>query len=173
MGSSDVGLPCWMCLTNPIGYRSRSQKLTTLSSSMVTCLPHLVLWGCWQSQGRLQSACRLAGPEVYAVPQLCVTQWLPYHTIKDKTREPTAYVFRKHKCFPASRSHKFLQTITDTPSLLVWTADKLLLAIQTLLPRDILAIFNLHKSCFPEIRLLSYPLFWAGAALPQRKSDIR
>lgn len=138
MGPSNAGPPCWMWLTTPAGYRSRSQKLTSLSSLMVTRLPHLMLRGCEDADSpgaafRVLAGGRARGPgsEAHAAAQLCVTQRLPHHAIKDKTREPMAYVFRKHKCFPASRSQEFLQTITDTPSLLVWTGDKLLLAIQT------------------------------------------
>lgn len=169
-------------MDNPTKFTCWAQQDTEtnmVSATESVCLPCVmfscVLWGCWRSHSLPSKCLSIAGPaellvQRVAVLHLFIIQRLLYHTISKlkKIYKPTAYLFWKHKCFPASQSQEFLQTIMNTPSLLIWAEGKLFLAIQTLLQRDILGISNLHKSCFPEI-YFHIIYFELGLQSPEKK----
>lgn len=140
----------------PSGVQKLQQKFTLLSLTVMSlpCLvgvtrmlkvsPHFKV----HMKSRIRGAHRSEG----AILWFFVIQWLLYYIIKNERKCVNSIFILKSQMFSSFMIPR-ISPIMNTPSLLVQAGYKLLLAIQTLLPRDILGISNLHKSCFPEVSL--------------------
>lgn len=99
-------------------------------SLTVTCQVCCAVGRCTEAEGHSPhlQVLRLAGLEELTVQRVGPCGSLPKLTSASHSQQGKQTLLSNHKCFPASWSQELLQTVMNTPSLLMWSWDKLFCA---------------------------------------------